>query len=117
MREVVYNSCHGGFSLSRAAVLRARELSCNPQWGGACIKGDAYSDGTACDYDYGSIEDIKRHDRILVQVIKELGQAANGDCAKLKIETVPVGTAYRIDEYDGYESVMTAGDYQWEIAE
>jgi len=26
------------------------------------------------------------------------------------------GTQYRIDEYDGMESVMTIDDYEWSIA-
>ncbi len=37
-------------------------------------------------------------------------------CADLKIEDVPSGSLWRIDEYDGRESVMTQGDYQWKLA-
>lgn len=29
---------------------------------------------------------------------------------------VSVGTLYRIDEYDGYESVMTQDTYDWKVA-
>lgn len=28
----------------------------------------------------------------------------------------PVGTAYRIDEYDGNESVQTVASYEWKTA-
>jgi hypothetical protein len=60
--------------------------------------------------------DFDRDDPILVQVVEELGDAANGRAAKLKIEDVPAGMLYRIDEYDGAESVMTQGDYEWKLA-
>ena len=33
MNKVVYNACYGGFSLSREAVILARELSGDPEWG------------------------------------------------------------------------------------
>ena len=42
--KVVYNGCYGGFSLSREAILLARELSGNPTWGGACLKGEIYEE-------------------------------------------------------------------------
>ena len=113
MAKIAYNACHGGFALSRSAVLRAREISGDPKWGGACINGDVFDDGTACLEDYGSIENVPRDNAALVQVIEELGSAANGSCAKLKIKELPPGTSYRIDDHDGYESVMTADDYVW----
>lgn len=116
MPKVAYNACYGGFSLSRAAVLRAREISGNPKWGGTCIKGDVFGDnGGVCDTDYGHVEDLPRHDNVLVQVIEELGEAANGSCAKLRLEELPSGTAYRIDEYDGHESVATNDTYNWTV--
>lgn len=116
MAKVVYNACYGGFSLSRKAVLLARKLSENPHWGGPCIKGDVYEDGSPCMADYGHIENIDRYDPILVQVVEVLGDAANGSLAQLRIEEIPSGTRYRIDEHDGCESVETPESYDWEIA-
>lgn len=110
--KVVYNASFGGFSLSREAVLRAREISGNPLWGGPCIKGDTYSSGESVDHDYGHIDGIKRSNPILVQVVEELGEKANGSCADLAI--VDVRPPYRIDEYDGRETVMTPSDYDWQ---
>jgi hypothetical protein len=52
----------------------------------------------------------------LVQVVEELGDKANGRCAKLRIAEVPAGTLYRIDEYDGFESVETKDSYEWNVA-
>lgn len=46
-----------------------------------------------------------RANPILVQVVEELGNEASGDCAKLKIEEIPDGANYTIEEYDGNESV------------
>ena len=65
-----------------------------------------------------SDRDIERNDPALVQVVEEMGEAANGDCycSKLKSAEVPAGTQYRIDEYDGLESVMTIDCYDWKVA-
>lgn len=62
------------------------------------------------------IRGFKRSDPILVRVVEELGDAASGDHAKLKIEEIPAGSQYRIDEYDGSERVMTRDSYEWETA-
>lgn len=43
--------------------------------------------------------------------MEELGDKANGECANLAIEEVY--GPYRIDEYDGFESVKTPGGYDW----
>ena len=111
MRKVVYNACFGGFSLSREAVLLARELSGNPKWGGTAIKGDTYECGKLCESDYGYIKGIERHDKTLVEVVERLGDSASGSCSDLQIEEV--GGPYRIDEYDGAESVETPDSYEW----
>jgi hypothetical protein len=57
-----------------------------------------------------------RHDPLLVQVVEELGDEANGLCARLRIVELPKGTLYRIDEYDGSESVQTQDSYDWTVA-
>lgn len=60
--------------------------------------------------------DLSRTDPVLVQVVEELGEAASSWAADLQIAEVSEGTKYRIDEYDGNESVMTVDDYEWSIA-
>jgi hypothetical protein len=54
-----------------------------------------------------SVDDCRkdRANPLLVQVVEELGDAASGDCGKLRIVEIPDGTEYEIDEYDGQESV------------
>jgi hypothetical protein len=115
MTKIVYNACFGGFGLSEAAMRRYAE-----------IKGFRYhSDGTE-HWQIPSLVDendkkiyadnIKRTDPALVQVVEELGERANTRFSDLCIEDIPEGTKYRIDEYDGNESVMTLDDYNWSVA-
>lgn len=61
-------------------------------------------------------KDFKAKATSMGQRVEELGKKADGDCAELAIEDVPAGTAYRIDEYDGSERVMTNDSYDWKIA-
>ncbi|MPZ19538.1 MAG: hypothetical protein GEV06_16700 [Luteitalea sp.] len=94
--KVVYNSCYGRFGLSVEGMRRYAE-----------IKGVEPDD---CDYG------IPRDDPALAQVVEELGTAANASSARLAIEDVPVGTKWKIDKDDGFESVMTVDDYDWHTA-
>jgi hypothetical protein len=139
MTKVVYNAKYGGFNLSREACLRYWELQgkevwiedgdfmdmftvwlvppeerlTKPEdWYSAPIEeriayNKKYSEQTWSDHN------IVRHDPILVQVVEELGDKANGMCAKLAIEEV--SGPYRIDEYDGFETVKEPDGYDWII--
>ena len=50
---------------------------------------------------------IERHDPILVRVVEELGsEKASGMCSELAIADIG-DSLYRIEEYDGYETVIT----------
>jgi hypothetical protein len=60
--------------------------------------------------------EVNRTDPVLVQVVEELGERANGMCAKLYIKDLPAGTRYRIEEYDGNESIETEDDIRWSVA-
>jgi hypothetical protein len=46
-----------------------------------------------------------RADPLLIKVVEELKEKANGACAELSIVEIPDGTDYEIDEYDGMERV------------
>lgn len=46
-----------------------------------------------------------RADPLLVQVVEELGDAADGQCAELAIVEIPDDVSWEIDEYDGMERV------------
>jgi hypothetical protein len=89
LTKVVYNACHGGFSLSLEALERMQELG---------FKGETYYD-------------CARHNPILVQAVEEFGPKAGGLYADLRIALV--AGPYRIEEYDGSETVYEPCDYDW----
>ncbi len=86
IRHVVINDCYGGFGLSERAQKEYKRLAgiADPDW-----------------YD----RDVPRDDPYLVKVIKELGMAANGAHANLKIVEIPGDVKWHIAEYDGAEWV------------
>jgi len=49
--------------------------------------------------------DIERDDPILVQVVEELGEKADGRYAQLKIVEIPDDVKWVLQEYDGRESI------------
>jgi hypothetical protein len=110
--KVVYNACYGGFGLSNEAMDRMVELGydlkLNPKYNPN--SKSKYGD-TSQKYECGNYVDCARHDPILVQVVEELGEKANGKCANLVI--AEVSGPYRIDEYDGFEGVETPDDVDW----
>lgn len=120
MTKIVYNACFGGFGLSEAAIIRYAEIKGiklfiergSSEWSTIYYTEPVGTKNRKCLYD----KDIPRADPALVQVVEELGDKANGRCANLSIEEVPSGISYRIDEYDGSESVQTKDSYDWEIA-
>jgi hypothetical protein len=138
--KVVYNACFGGFSLSHAGIMRYAELKGLKLYPFVDVRdkdgrlrfgkqkpatADDLKEARIVHYcttpeysneSYWTGRDMERADPALVQVVEELGEKANGSCAKLAIEDVPAGALYRIDEYDGNESVMTQGGYEWKTA-
>ena len=97
MGRVVINTCYGGFGLSAFAIdmMEQRGYKVNR-------------------YDFGSYldSDIDRHNEDLIEVVEILGEDANGMCAELTIVEFE-GNVYQIDEYDGYESVVTPEGQSW----
>ena len=133
MTKIVTNRCFGGFSLSHEAIMRYAELAgfplypyvyegfsktarvkpVDPQavkssWmvsyskipvvAGPAPKADA-------DTDYFYDRGLERDDPILVRVVEELGEKANGECAELDVTEIPDGVVWEIDNYDGWETV------------
>lgn len=143
MAKIVYNACYGGFGISMKAAkfmagrgheMAKKELA---EWGRrneavqAFIKTGKWPD-TVCEIErsfleidakyrkaaswFSSFSELERTDPLLVAAVEALGDKANGEYAKLRIRELPEGTLYRIDEYDGNESVMTRDDYDWRTA-
>jgi hypothetical protein len=132
--KVVVNRCFGGFGLSYIAVKRYFELqgwkflpAYEPEYGKGykpLFEEEAENrsmisyyqnyipedkDNQDEDYwenaGYWSYYDLERTDSILIQVIEELGDKADGWAAKLDIVDVPDDVNWYIDDYDGVESV------------
>ena len=95
--KVVYNASYGGFTISIEALTKMKELG---------YKGEA-----SVYNDYAYLYDCARHNPILVQVVEELGRKANGLGSDLLI--AKVSGPYRIQEYDGLETVYEPSDYDW----
>jgi hypothetical protein len=103
--DVVVNTCYGGFGLSdkacdRLIELGYTELKLNPGYGKYPVSSKYYND-----------RDIPRHHPLLVAVVRELGEEANGMCAELEIQQVH--GLYRIREYDGNETIVEYGADDW----
>ena len=144
--KIVINSCFGGFSLSPKGERRYLELKGLNSYfykSTAYRFNDGKTEFTRIDniddvpniffycttYDQGkTLTDfpkdlfhpsvLKRSDPILVQVVEELGAESFGACAKLEIVDIDKGRWFKIDEYDGYESIQYRDiDDEWILAE
>jgi len=135
MTKIVINRCYGGFGLSHEAVLSYLDKCGTPLWTEATekfstlipfnyylvppeqrIEGSpdnwhemtlaeraahnaAYSETVFTD------RDVARDDPYLVAVVEELGDAASGRHANLKVVDVPDDVNWYIEDYDGLEWV------------
>lgn len=115
--KVVLNGCYGGFGVSEKGLnwmidngLESKYYHANPDYDpngkGFFCRGKYYLD----------IYEIPRHHPLLVKCVETLGSEANGDCAQLYIVEI-LGNLYRIDEYDGNESIETPDILDWTMIE
>ncbi len=84
IRRIVINDCYGGFGLSNRARDEYKRLV-----------------GINDCFD----RDIPRDDPYLVKVVKDMGSAAFGAHARLKIVEIPADVDWIIQKYDGAEWV------------
>lgn len=140
MHKIVINECFGGYGLSPLAIseiCKRKNIPCyiyvesesdsseymkvsptskefNGHWWRVLNKdfGNVVNSEDISDEEEYVFEDLPRHDKDLVAVVEELGDKANGDCAELKVVEIS-SNLYRIDEYDGAESVETPEDIDW----
>lgn len=102
MRKIVINIRHGGFSVSDIAVKKMRELGCETAINETLL-GENYKDtGEVSKYSNNS-RNFERDCPILVKVVEEMGEKADGGYAKLKIIEIPNDVKWIIEEYDGKE--------------
>ena len=67
--------------------------------------GDETPESKFLNDNYWSCRDLERDDPLLIQVVEELGEKANGRCAKLEVVEIPADVQWEIDEYDGNEHI------------
>lgn len=125
MRKVVINRCYGGFGLSEKAVRRYFEIVgkpifvetknsfgtnyyyfCEPsEFHKLHLEAKKTGDYSKTNDLYFSDYSIERDDPVLIQVVEELCEEANGNHAELRIVEIPDDINYIIEEYDGFESI------------
>ena len=88
MGKVVVNRCYGIFGLSEAAI----------QW----LKEHGNNSGV----------NSSRHDPILIECVQTLKDKANSRYSNLEVIEFE-GNKYRIQNYDGLESVETPNSIKW----
>ena len=91
MYKVVYNACYSGFSFSQEAEKWIEERT---------------------DIWY---RDLPRHHKLLVECVETLGDKVNGQFSEICIKEI-VQPEYKIDEYDGWEAVVTPDSIVWQDA-
>ncbi|MEY4331951.1 MAG: hypothetical protein RLZZ196_689 [Bacteroidota bacterium] len=82
--KIVINTRHGGFGLSQEAKIRYLKET---------------------NLDKISDSEIPRDDPVLIKIVEEMGSAAAGRYAELKVVEVPDDVNWFIEEYDGDEWV------------
>lgn len=117
--KIVLNVDYGGFSLSKKAILRMRELGSD--WAKrVLLKGEKHPwQNYIHEYDYNDYsfaasetdywEEAERTCPILVQVVEELGKEANGKCANLEVKEVTYELGVE-NQYDGIERIFVNVD-------
>lgn len=103
--KVVINKQYGGFSLSKESVIRLREMGHEMALKHPVYIGEKFDDGSVLQNDNfdGYLREIPRNDPMLIQVIEEMGDSANGFCATLRIIEIPDDVDFDVEEYDGLE--------------
>ena len=114
MRKIAINRCFGGFGLSDEAfekLLTRKGIAFEKVVSTERISlfGATYFNaGHAGEDDHYLYEHMfcdKRDDPDLIAVIEEMGEAANGFAAEIKIMEIPSDVEWHVAEYDGLEHV------------
>ncbi len=105
-KQVVINQCYGGFSLSKEAqkwIAVRKGISLRHE-----EKTDTYYVIDYKEHEWETISDhVSRDDPDLIQVVLQLGKAANGLHAELKVVDITIDID--INRHDGMESVFVSG--------
>lgn len=142
MYKVVLNRCYGGFGLSTKAekLYWERKLGKKIFVYSQDYRSGNYRKITDIEHtsrwdvdfatkDYGDadidylpanesfcIGDVPRHDPVLVDIVEELKDEANGERSKLVVAEINT-PMYRIENHDGMECIHTPEDTNWIVIE
>ena len=132
--KILLNKCYGGFGISHKAkyeYYRRKGLNptyyvenyTNKSFHRASTSDLQYVDNNMRIYvakdDYGKVLDKDefwdnytyvpnyelRDDKILIEIVEEMGDEVDGDHAKLVVKSIPDDMEYEITEYDGIETL------------
>lgn len=115
MAKIVYNSCYGGFGLSDKAIRRYFEIK---KWNlltKSSDLGKTYYKDSISEKNMFRPHLLNRDDPTLVKVVEELKSRASASFSRLEIKEIKKGVRYRIDEHDGYESIVTSEELDLNI--
>lgn len=105
--KIVINSDFGGFGLSNEAI---REYALRKGYTLVEEVSEQFAHtnfykGEVSDENFFFESDIPRNDELLVEIVQQMGAAANGRFSSLKIVEIPDDVNWYIAEYDGREHV------------
>lgn len=108
VRYIVINGTYGGFGLSRAAELAYLHRTGTPYTlhdredrAATIQQGQRIKVGKS----WWNSQALERDDPVLVDIVREMGTAANGEHANLAIVKIPADVKWQIEDYDGREWV------------
>jgi hypothetical protein len=109
MKAVVINNCYGGYGTSDIVTreyLTRKGIPFTEEEGGKYM-GNIFhiTDDQGMPKRFSGTWDIERDDALLVELVAQLGEGANGSHAELQINYYDEGMQYHISEYDGWESL------------
>jgi len=108
VRDIVINTCHGGFGLSKQAQknwLERNQIPYTQEPREARYDNERWGPYILVNGLHWNDRDIARDDPILVAIVKEMGKDSWGDHARLKVVRIPADVEWEIQEYDGNEWV------------
>lgn len=114
--KVAINKDYGGFGLSDAAVERCVQLGMTLTTyddEGGYVNPNANFVDRGSPQVGGKYHEIDKYEKefrtnpIVIKVIEEMGEEANGFCSHLAVIDIPFESVdgWYIDEYDGYETI------------
>lgn len=98
-------NCENNFFWSAFTVPNPEEVLKHEKLWGDMTFEERREDSKKYEFINLDVRPENREDPLLIQAIEELGEEANGRCAKLKIVEIPDDVEYEIEEYDGNEHI------------